>query len=407
MAAPRWGSSSCSTIQNLDLPSQTTYPVTPPSSTSSVEYPTIKKHSENSTAAKHYIQSNSSIGNVANTTHTVMPPRLSLRVAFPRPSAVIASHAPRRFLLPLTAQRGIQYGWSTAPPRSKHRRFNQPSAGLPAPTTGPAAALKRRENTTPLRAGVLATKKGMTSMFVGKTRIPCTVLQLDQVQVVANKTREKHGYWAVQIGAGSRQPRNVTSPMLGYYEAKGIAPKSQLAEFTVRGREGLLPVGSQLLPDWFQTGQIVDVRAKSRGMGFAGGMKRHGFAGQEASHGNSKNHRTIGTTGPSQGSGSRVLPGKKMPGRMGNEWVTVQNLKVMKVDNELGIVLVSGAVPGPKGRAVKLQDAKKRKAPALPYRERVLREMLERHPGGEAQLEAARQRHMEMKEQRQSKAAEL
>lgn len=244
-------------------------------------------------------------------------------------------------------------------------------------------------------------------MFVGKTRIPCTVLQLDQVQVVANKTREKHGYWAVQIGAGSRPPRNVTSPMLGYYEAKGIAPKSQLAEFTVRGREGLLPVGSQLLPDWFQTGQNVDVRSKSRGMGFAGGMKRHGFAGQEASHGNSKNHRTIGTTGPSQGSGSRVLPGKKMPGRMGNEWVTVQNLKVMKVDNELGIVLVSGAVPGPKGRAVKLQDAKKRKAPALPYRERVLREMLERHPGGEAQLEAARQRHLELKEQRQSKAAEL
>ncbi|KAG8423250.1 hypothetical protein J3458_000159 [Metarhizium acridum] len=337
-----------------------------------------------------------------------MPPSLSSRVAFPRPSAIIAHHAPRRLLLlPLTAQRGIQYGWSTAPPRSKHRRFNQPNAGLPAPTTGPAAALKRRENTTPLRAGVLATKKGMTSMFVGKTRIPCTVLQLDQVQVVANKTREKHGYWAVQIGAGSRQPRNVTSPMLGYYEAKGIAPKSELAEFMVRGREGLLPVGSQLLPDWFQIGQNVDVRAKSRGMGFAGGMKRHGFAGQEASHGNSKNHRTIGTTGPSQGSGSRVIPGKKMPGRMGNEWVTVQNLKVMRVDNELGVVLVSGAVPGPKGRTVKLQDSKKRKAPALPHRERVLKAMLERHPNGEAQLEAARQRHLERKEQRQSKAAEL
>ncbi|KAK2592745.1 hypothetical protein QQS21_009549 [Conoideocrella luteorostrata] len=338
---------------------------------------------------------------------TIMPPRLSLRVAFPRPSAIIANEPPRRLLLPLIPQRGVKYGWSTAPPRSKHRRFNQPNSGIPAPTTGPAAALKRRENTTPLRTGVLATKKGMTSMFVGKMRVPCTVLQLDQVQVVANKTREKHGYWAVQIGSGSRQPKNVTSPMLGYYEAKGMAPKSELAEFMVRGEEGLLPVGSQLLPDWFQTGQIVDVRAKSRGMGFAGGMKRHGFAGQEASHGNSKNHRTIGTTGPSQGSGSRVMPGKKMPGRMGNEWVTVQNLKVMKVDNELGIVLVSGAVPGPKGRTVKLQDSKKRKAPALPYRERALEVLRERHPNLDAQLETARQRHLEIKEQRQSKAADL
>ncbi|KAG5985990.1 hypothetical protein E4U43_005755 [Claviceps pusilla] len=336
-----------------------------------------------------------------------MPPRLlrvASRVAFPRPSALIAHDSPRRLLLPLIPQRNIQYGWSTAPPRSKHRRFNQPNSGLPAPTTGPAAALKRRENTTPFRTGVLATKKGMTSMFVGKTRVPCTVLQLDQVQVVANKTREKHGYWAVQVGAGSRQPKNVTSPMLGYYEAKGVAPKSELAEFMVRDQNGLLPVGAQLLPDWFQKGQVVDVRARSRGMGFAGGMKRHGFAGQEASHGNSKNHRTIGTTGPSQGSGSRVMPGKKMPGRMGNEWVTVQNLKVLKVDNELGVLLVSGAVPGPKGRTVRVQDAKKRKAPALPYRQKVLEDLRERHPDAEAQLEAARRRHLEMKEARQSKA---
>ena len=330
-----------------------------------------------------------------------MPPRLSFRVAFPRPSAAAA---PRRLLLPLTARRGVQYGWSTAPPRSKHARFNQPNAGLPALTTGPAAALKRREKTTPLRTGVLATKKGMTSMFVGKDRVPCTVLQLDQVQVVATKTREKHGYWAVQIGSGSRPARNVTSPMLGYYEAKGMAPKAELSEFMVRSEEGLLPVGAQLLPDWFQLGQHVDVRAKSRGMGFAGGMKRHGFRGQEASHGNSKNHRTIGTTGPSQGSGSRVFPGKKMPGRMGNEWVTVQNLKVMKVDNELGVVLVSGAVPGPKGRLVKLQDSKKRKAPALPYRQKAAKELEERHSDAAERLEAARVRHMELKEDRRAQA---
>lgn len=334
-----------------------------------------------------------------------MPPRLPIRVALPRPSAILARETPHRLLLPLIPQRGVKYGWSTAPPRSKHRRFNQPNSGLPALTTGPAAALKRRENTTPLRAGVLATKKGMTSLFVGKTRVPCTVLQLDQVQVVAHKTREKHGYWAVQVGAGARPGRNVTSPMLGYYEAKGVAPKSELAEFMVRDEAGLLPVGVQLQPDWFQLGQYVDVRAKSRGMGFAGGMKRHGFKGQGASHGNSKNHRTIGTTGPSQGSGSRVFPGKKMPGRMGNDWVTVQNLKVLKVDNELGVVLVSGAVPGPKGRTVKLQDSKKRKAPALPYRQKALEELMERHPNAEEQLQAARERHLEMKEQRRSRGA--
>ncbi|KAL7808883.1 translation protein [Trichoderma gracile] len=332
-----------------------------------------------------------------------MPPRIPIRLALPRLAAI---NRPA-LLLPHIPQRGIKYGWSTAPPRSKHKRFNQPNSGLPALTTGPAAALKRRENTTPLRTGVLAIKKGMTSIFQGKTRVACTVLQLDQVQVVANKTREKHGYWAVQVGLGARQGRNVTSPMLGYYEAKGIAPKAELAEFKVRGEEGLLPVGAQLLPDWFQLGQHVDVRARSRGMGFAGGMKRHGFAGQEASHGNSKNHRTIGSTGPSQGSGSRVLPGKKMPGRMGNEFRTVQNLKVLKVDNELGVVLVSGPIPGPKGRIVRLQDAKKRKAPALQHREKMRDELSQRQPDLQERLEQARLRHLDMQAQRRAHMAEL
>lgn len=329
--------------------------------------------------------------------------RLPIRVALPRVTPARPDTG-RRLLLPLTPSRGIKYGWSTAPPRAKHKRFNQPNSGLPELTTGPAAALKRRENTTPHRAGVLATKKGMTSMFVGKVRTPCTVLQLDQVQVVANKTREKNGYWAVQVGYGSKNPRGLTSQLLGYYEAKGIAPKAELHEFKVRGAEGLLPVGVQLQPDWFRVGQYVDARSRTRGMGFAGGMKRHGFAGQEASHGNSKNHRTIGTTGPSQGSGSRVLPGKKMPGRMGFEHATVQNLKVLKVDNELGIVVVSGSVPGPKGRTIQLQDSKKRKAPSERFRESALNLLKERHPDSEAKLEQAREFHMEMKEQRRAEA---
>lgn len=325
-----------------------------------------------------------------------MPPRLALRLALPRPCAAAA----RPLLLPLTTVRGIKDGWSTAPNRNKHKRFNQPSAGLPSLTTGPAAALKRREATTPLRTGVLAVKKGMTSIFVGKHRIGCTVLQLDQVQVVATKTRKNNGYWAVQVGCGARDARNVTSPLLGYYEAKGIAPKTDLAEFMVRDESGMLPVGLQILPDWFKKGQYVDVKGKSRGMGFAGGMKRHGFKGQEASHGNSKNHRTIGTAGPSQGSGSRVMPGKKMPGNMGNENVTVQNLKVMMVDNELGTVIVSGSVAGPKGRVVRLQDAKKRKPPPQPHREAALATLLERHPDHAEQLQAAREQHLKLKDQR-------
>ncbi|TDZ34763.1 54S ribosomal protein L9 [Colletotrichum spinosum] len=309
---------------------------------------------------------------------------------------------PRIHLLPFTAKRGVKYGWSTAPPRNKHARFNQPTSGLPKLTSGPAAALERRKITTPLRSGVLAIKKGMSAVYYGKKRVPCTVLQLDQVQVLQNKTREKNGYWAVVVGLGTKEPRNVTRPQLGYYEAKGIAPKRHVAEFQVRDEAGLLPVGAQLLPDWFQTGQYVDAKAKSRGMGFAGGMKRHGFKGQEASHGNSLNHRTIGTTGPSQGSGSRVMPGKKMPGRMGNEFVSAQNLIVLKVDTELGIVIVKGAVPGPKNGLVRLQDSKKRKAPTLPHREAKMSEVMEQAEELDQRLQAARERHLELKKARRA-----
>ncbi|KAI1130364.1 translation protein [Nemania abortiva] len=337
-----------------------------------------------------------------------MAPRLPARWAAALTSASASSLTsrilitPNRTLLPRTAKRGVKYGWSTAPPRNKPTRFNQVSAGLPAPTTGPAAALKRKAQSTPVRTGLLATKMGVSAMFDTKkgTRTPCTILQVDQCQVVAAKTRAKNGYWAVQVGCGYKTPDNTTAPLLGYYEAKGIAPKRHLAEFMVRGEEGLLPVGVQLTPDWFKVGQFVDARSNSRGMGFAGGMKRHGFAGQEASHGNSKNHRTIGTTGPSQGGGSRVHPGKKMPGRMGNERVTVQNLRVLKVDNKLGIVVIKGHIAGPKGCLVKIADAIKKDPPVETFIERMKRLMLERNVGHEERLEQARIAHMDLKEMR-------
>lgn len=251
-----------------------------------------------------------------------------------------------------------------------------------------------------MRTGVLAIKKGVSAMFIEGHRTPCTILQMDQVQVIANKTREKNGYFAVQLGLGEKRPNAVTAPLLGYYEAKGVAPKRYLQEFKVRNGDGLLPVGLELQPDWFKLGQWVDARSNSRGMGFAGGMKRHGFAGQEASHGNSKNHRTIGSAGPSQGGGSRVHPGKKMPGRMGNERVTIQNLKVLKVDNKMGIVVISGHVAGPKGCVVMISDAIKKPAPAHTFIDKARRITLERQPDVGQKLEVARQIHMLMKEGR-------
>jgi len=184
-------------------------------------------------------------------------------------------------------------------------------------------------------------------------RVPCTVLQFDRVQVISHKTRSKNGYWAVQIGSGSKELRNVTRPERGHFAANEVPLKRELAEFKVKNAEGLLKVGTQLNADWFVKGQFVDARADCRGMGFAGGMKRWGFSGQPASHGTSLTHRAMGSAGASQGSGSRVLPGKKMAGRMGGQQVTVQSLKVLSVDAENGLVVVNG------------KDIFKRKSPSI------------------------------------------
>lgn len=195
----------------------------------------------------------------------------------------------------------------------------------------------------------------------------CTVLQLDRNEVVAHKTRDKNGYWAVQIGAGSKQAYNVSRPMLGHFAAAGVSPKRWVSEFKVKDRAGLgVNIGEELKAGWFNIGQFVDVRGVSRGMGFAGGMKRHGFSGQPASHGQSLMHRGMGSAGGSQGSGSRVLPGKRMAGKMGFENVTVKNLKVLQVDDATGIVVVHGHVPGPKNQIVRVQDAMGKPWPAGP-----------------------------------------
>ncbi|KAF1975942.1 50S ribosomal protein-like protein L3 [Bimuria novae-zelandiae CBS 107.79] len=241
----------------------------------------------------------------------------------------------------------------------------------PALNSSSRAALARKATTTPLRTGLLAQKRGMSAVFDPETgkRTPCTVLQLDRNEILAHKTREKNGYWAVQVGAGQKLIQNTTKPMLGHFAVAGVEPKRWVMEFKVRGKEGLgVPVGESVGPSWFSVGQFVDVKAVSRGMGFEGGMKRHGFSGQPASHGQSLMHRGMGSAGGSQGSGSRVLPGKRMAGNMGNESVTVKNLKVLQVDEANGIVVVIGCVPGPKNQIIKVQDAIGKPWPAGPMK---------------------------------------
>ncbi|TGO50912.1 hypothetical protein BCON_0173g00110 [Botryotinia convoluta] len=282
-------------------------------------------------------------------------------------------------LLPLITKRGVKYGWTTAPPRSHPERFNQQTAGLPVLSASSTAALARKDFTLPLRTGALGIKKGMTALYDPETgvRTPCTVVQLDRVQVVAHKTREKNGYYAVQVGAGWKHPSNVTRPELGHYEKSQVAPKRHMAEFRVKNESGLLDVGRSIGAEWFIEGQFVDARANSRGMGFAGGMKKWGWSGQPASHGNSKNHRTMGSAGASQGSGSRVHPGKRMAGRMGNHQVTIQNVKVLKVDAEKGLVLLNGCIAGPDGCVVKIQDAIKKPWPKVASIPALLEEVKE------------------------------
>ncbi|KAJ6085925.1 54S ribosomal protein L9 [Penicillium sp. IBT 16267x] len=248
----------------------------------------------------------------------------------------------------------------------KPSRFNI-GPGLPVLESTSTAALRRKANSLPLRTGVIATKKGMTAIFDPETgkRTPCTVLQMDRVEVVSHKTRQKHGYYAVQIGSGWKHPSNVTKSLLGHFSANGLSPKRHVFEFRVKDESGLLPVGQSVSANWFQEGQFVDARSNTKGKGFAGVMKRHGFHGQDRSHGVSLTHRSMGSAGPSQGGGSRVYPGKKMAGNMGNTQNTVQNLKIMKVDVEAGIVVVSGAVSGPKGCNVRIQDAIKKPWPEV------------------------------------------
>ena len=213
-----------------------------------------------------------------------------------------------------------------------------------------------------MRSGVIAKKLGMTRVFSDDgAHIPVTVLHLDSCQVVAQRTRERDGYTALQLGIGIPKVKNVTKPMRGHYAAAKVEPKRFLAEFRVSD-DGLVDVGAEFRADHFVSGQHVDVTATSQGKGFAGGMKRHGFHGLRASHGVSINHRSLGSTGHCQDPG-KVFKGKKMAGQLGNERVTVHNLEVVGNDVGRALIYIRGAVPGPKGGFVLVRDAVKRSAP--------------------------------------------
>ncbi len=213
-----------------------------------------------------------------------------------------------------------------------------------------------------LRSGVIAKKLGMTRLFMEDGRqIPVTVLQLDGLQVVAQRTADKDGYTAIQLGAGSAKVKRVSAPMRGHFAAAKVEPKRKLAEFRV-DPENLVAVGEEITADHYFEGQFVDVSGTSTGKGFAGAMKRHNFGGLRASHGVSISHRSHGSTGQCQDPG-RVFKGKKMAGHLGSVRVTTQNLQVVRTDADRGLIMVKGAVPGTKGGWVTIKDAVKKPFP--------------------------------------------
>ncbi len=213
-----------------------------------------------------------------------------------------------------------------------------------------------------MRSGVIARKLGMTRVFNDAGRhVPVTVLKLDDVQVVSVRNAERDGYNAVQLGAGAAKAKNVSKAMRGHFAKANVLPKSKLAEFRV-SEDAMLDVGATLSPNHFVAGQKVDVVGTTQGKGFAGAMKRHNFGGLRASHGVSVSHRSHGSTGQCQDPG-KVFKGKKMAGHMGAVRNTTQNIEVVSVDEEDGVILLCGAVPGPKNGWVLISDAIKAKRP--------------------------------------------
>src|SRR5690554_5993064 len=213
-----------------------------------------------------------------------------------------------------------------------------------------------------MRSGLIAQKLGMTRIFAEDgSHVPVTVLSLQNCQVVGQRTAEKDGYVALQLGAGQAKVKNTTKAERGQFAVAKVEPKRHVAEFRV-DEANLIEVGATLQADHFIEGQLVDVTGTSIGKGFAGGMKRWSFGGLRASFGVSVFLRSVGSTGQRQDPG-KTLKGKKMPGDMGDRGITTQNVKVVKTDVERGLIMIQGSVPGSKGAWIMIKDAVKKPAP--------------------------------------------
>ena len=238
-----------------------------------------------------------------------------------------------------------------------------------------------------MRSGVIAKKLGMSRVFADDGRsYPVTVLHLDNCQVIAQRSVEKDGYVALQLGAGAAKVKRTSKSMRGHFAKSKVEPKRKVVEFRV-SEDCLLDIGAELSANHFVPGQKVDVSGISIGKGFAGAMKRHNFRGLRATHGVSISHRSHGSTGQCQDPG-KVFKGKKMAGHMGDKRRTQQNLEVIRIDEARNLVLVHGAIPGSKGKWVELRDAVKGAGVDLP-KPGVIREVKVAAEPKEALVEVA------------------
>src|SRR5499433_2099181 len=207
-----------------------------------------------------------------------------------------------------------------------------------------------------MRSGVIAQKIGMTRIFTeAGEHVPVTVLRLANCQVIGHRTKDKNGYVALQLGAGSRKASRLTRAERNNFAVAKVEPKRKVVEFRV-DEKALIPIGAEITADHFIIGQFVDVTGTSIGKGYAGGMKRWNFGGLRASHGVSISHRSIGSTGQRQDPG-KTFKNKKMAGHLGAERVTTQSLQVVSADAERGVLMIRGSVPGSPGGYVLIKDA--------------------------------------------------